>query len=261
MEEKRKNKVKEKNKFLKNENKNNLKKKIKNVFNDKTNIILLIVALIIIIVCVVVKVIYSNRSKYKLDEIYDLYPVEVRELYANKVDVSCYGGLNFDIKLGKTEVDKISKKVLLDYMFSNIDKNTKLHNKMDISEIKKIEKSLFNKKIDLISSIKDYQYNNYVYNIKDGKLLRTKKECVSDIRYVTHLYGYFNDKNTLFMDVSIGYWKDGILYDFNDKNLGEYDGRISTLLELMKGNPYYRLYYKKSGGKYKLDSVEFKKVS
>ena len=113
--------------------------------------------------------------------------------------------------------------------------------------------------MDLVQYINDFEYDEYVYNIKDNMLVRKKSKCESDIRYVSRLYGYSFGTEVLSMDVNIGYLKNGILYDLNDNKLGNYDGvNMEKLNELFKDTSYYRYNYIKKDDDYKLKSVRLK---
>ena len=104
--------------------------------------------------------------------------------------------------------------------------------------------------------------NSYEYNYNSGKITRKKSNCVKkDIKYVSHLYGYFTNEDNLFMDVNIGYLKDGVLYDLDDNKLGSYDEDISKLSNLMQKASYYRFNYVKDKDDFKLSKIELKHKS
>jgi hypothetical protein len=77
---------------------------------------------------------------------------------------------------------------------------------------------------------------------------------------VLHLYGYSGTKE-LSIDVNVAYLKDGVLYDYNDKMLGEYDGDVTKLPKLTSDVSYYRLNYVNKNGNLKLTSIEWKNKS
>jgi hypothetical protein len=72
------------------------------------------------------------------------------------------------------------------------------------------------------------------------------------------LYGYSVGKERLSMDVNVGYLKDGILYDYHDNNLGEYNGDVTMLPKIMDKTTFYRFIYVKENGIFKLSQVEHK---
>lgn len=227
----------------------------KNIVNK----IIMIAVLVIIIVLILLCVFRKEVEKFALNEFYDVYPEEVRKLYTNIVEVSCTGDLHLDIKVDDkaTPVDKLNKNTLLDYLFNNIDKNGGLTDKIDVGFIKRRQKELFNLSSDLTEAIKDYQHGDYVYNVNGNSVTRKKSECKSDIKYVTFLYGYSWNKDLLSMDVNISYQKGDMLYDLNDKELGNYDGDVSKLFNLTKTTSYYRFNYVKRGNDFELDSVSW----
>ena len=218
---------------------------------------ILLIAIIVAIICIVKHepdvLIGSNEV------ISDVYPEDVDSLYVAMDDVSCSGGLHFDIKLDdeKNLTDTIDRKGLLDYVFSYMDKNNMLSDEISMKFFNSNVNALIYSAPKLIESIKDYQYGDYVYNYHGGVITRKKsKKCTSDKQYVTRLYGYSYDELELAMDVSVGYLDNGILYSLEGVKLGAYDGDKSKLLSLFAPASYYRYYFVKSDGSYKLSSVE-----
>ena len=238
-----------------------MKDKIKSFFKGKNNIATVgIIALVVLLVILVA--IFSRREhkdKFALNSIYDVYPEEVRNLYTNMVSVSCSGDLHVDVKLDEkaTNVSDMNKKTLLAYMFSYLDKNEKLVDDMDVSVIEDATKELFDGDIDLKSEISNYQYGNYTYTLKDKVISRKKSECKSEVFYVSKLYGYSNSVTLLSVDVNMGYSKDGKLYNFADKSLGNYSGNVEDIGERLDGGSFYRYNFVKDGKIYKLASVEW----
>ncbi len=233
---------------------------LKSFFSEKRNIIITIIVAIIIIGLILIIVFHKKDNRFALNEIYDIYPGEVRKLYSNIVEIPCTGDLHLDditINAEQTSIDDINKNNLLDYLFSNIDKNEGLNDKMEISLIKKRQKELFNTNLDLTETINNYQYGEYLYTIEGNKVTRKAAECKNDIKYVTFLYGYSWNNNLLSMDVNISYLKDGILYDLADNKLGSYNGDVSKLFSLTKTTSYYKFNYVKKSGDFKLDSVRW----
>lgn len=234
---------------------------LKKFFSKKKNIIIAIICFIILLSVILILLFGNfNNGRFVLDRIYEVYPRDVRKLYSNVVDVSCYGDLHFDIELdrGEKKIEEISKNDLLNYMFSYLDKSELLTDNIDSSIIKKTEKELFLNNVDLLNNIKDYSYGDYIYNDKDGIIIRKKEACNSNIKYVSHLFGYSYNNKELSIDINVAYLVDGVLYNFNDEKLGEYDGDKSKLFELTQKTSYYRLKYVKRNGIYKLSNIEWK---
>ena len=235
---------------------------IKKLLSTKRNRIIAIVLLFIIFIAIMVSLFPQGKKKNKfaLNELYEFAPSEVRNVYANLVQVSCGGDLKFDVNVGSGKsVKELSKQNLLDYMFSYLDKNELLTDSMDDSVIKKTAKKLFNEDIDLLDAIKKYNYGDYTYNYDRGKITRVKHECEAvDKKHVLHLYGFNSDQNYLYVDINVAYLKDGILYDYNDKELGEYDEDVSKLQKLTGETSYYHITYVKENDNYKLVNVEWR---
>ena len=225
----------------------------------KNRIITIVVGVLILILLLVIK--FTNKNKnFSLDDTYNVYPEEVRDLYSNMINVSCGGDLHLHLKIDaeKVELKNADKDDLLNYMFSYLDKKGLLDNKISTTVIRNTEKELFYDKLGLINDIESFQYGDYVYTLKGGSVKRKKKQCQSDVAYVTHLYGFFWDDNKLSMDVNVGYLKDGLLYSLDNKKMGEYDGDVSKLSSIMGDVSYYRFNYLKVGNQYKLATIEWK---
>lgn len=238
---------------------------IKRFLSFKKNRIIAIVSFAVAIVVLIIVLFPKGvKNKFALDDYYGFAPAEVRKVYSNLVKVSCGGDLKFDIDVdsGEKKVSDLSKRNLLDYMFSYLDKNDELTDKIDDGIIKKTIGKLFEEKVDLLTDIKDYNYGEYTYDLTNDKITRKKHECTpADTKHVLHLYGYSSDKNYLYMDINVAYLKDGILYDYNDKQLGEYDENVSKLPKLTEETSYYHLTYLKDNDDYRLVSVEWRNRS
>jgi len=232
--------------------------KIKTILKNKFVIIGVIVVAFISLVVAIILIIGEKEDKFALNSIYNVFPEDVRKLYSNTIEISCAGDLYLDIDVedGEVSVDKLDKKSVITYVLSHIDKNYGLHNEITEVQVKKNIDKLIDGQNDLIKYIEDYQYGDYNYSIENGKLVREKNRCKSDVEYVSYLYGYSYGTKVLSMDVNIGYLKDGVLYDVQDKKLGKYDGKdLEELKELFRGVPYYRYNYIKDEGNFKLKSV------
>lgn len=236
-----------------------------NFWNNKKNKII-IIAIAIVLLILVLLLVFSKKFKdnrFALNSIYDVYPEEVRELYANIVSVSCNGDLRLDVKLNdkKTDIHDMNKNNLLDYLFSYLDKNNMLTDTIDGMLINNTGKKLFYGNINLLNSIKNYQYGDYIYDSDGNVVTRKKNTCVSTYNHVSHLYGYSWNESELSIDINVAYLKDGLLYNYSDKLLGDYNGDLAKLNDLMTNTSYYRFNYVRDGKKFKLNSVEWKSRS
>lgn len=246
----------------------NFKNKLTIFFKKKSNIavvLIISIAILILLVYLIFFINNENKKKFALSSIYDVYPEEVRELYANLVSVSCKGDLYLPIELDEetaTLVVDLNKTTLLDYVFSYLDKN-------DLLDEGKIKKNVFNATInkliadnleyDLIDYVDEYVYGNYIYTYdEDEKIIKreSSEECVGDKDYFSQLYGYSYTKKTLSMDINIGYIDDGDLYNLKGEKLGEFKN-VFNAQKLFKTNSYYRYNYIKENGEYKLKSVRW----
>lgn len=230
----------------------------------KNNKKIFIIGIIILIVIIFILLFGKKNNRFVLDAIYDVNPDEIKELYSNMVNVSCKRDLSFDIEIdtGEKDISEISSTNLLDYMFSYMDKHNLLNDKITTSTINKIEDELFDEKLKLVKSIKNYQYGDYVYNVESNKIIRKKNKCNNyNTEYVTYLYAYSYESNELSIYVNLAMLNDGMLYDFGNKKLGKYSGQVADLAKLTEDSSYYILRYDKDKNKYKLRSVEWKNKS
>ena len=162
------------------------------------------ISLGVVILIIVGMIILLNKGKkqYELDKIYDIYPSNVKKLYANIVDISCGGDLKFAIEEGQeVEVKDIDRDNLLMYMFSYMDKNNKLGDKLDTEDFSSVSNQLFG--INIMTGINSYNYKDYTYTIgsfANDKVVRKKDECVSDSNHVNHLSGYFSIKSNAILE-------------------------------------------------------------
>ena len=229
--------------------------------NKKTWIIIGAVFLVLVVLLILMLTVFNKNNKFALDGIYDVYPEDVRNLYKNVVSVSCTGDLkvNIEIDKGSTNVLEMDRKDLLNYVFSYLDKNNLLTDKIKPSVITDASKKLFEEKINLLNDINNFQYSNFVYTFDGSNIVRTKKDCVAgETSHITHLFGYYVDDNHLYVDMSVGYLKNGVLYNYKDKELGKYSGNKTELPDLMENTSYYRFSYKKDRDEFKLEAVEWK---
>ena len=236
---------------------------MKNFFKKKENIITFVVILVVSILFFTLIIIMVNRSekeKYELDKFYAVYPEEIRLAYSYITDISCSGSFYFDIELdGEAyKVSNWSNEDKLKYIFGYVDKYLSLYDNISKYDIESSIDLLFVDKAINLQEIKNFQYDDYIYNYDGKELKRKSNKCSSDLKYVSDLYGFSYTKDILSIDVNMGYEKDGILYDLSYNKLGKYSSRPSELRKLFVNNSYYKYNYVNDGGTYKLYSVEWK---
>ena len=237
-----------------------MKDKIKDFLSKKKNIIMIIILVVVIVVIVLYFIFREKEDKFVLNPIYDVYPAEVQELYSSMVEVSCYGDwyLNIDVdNEKKVDIGDIDNNLLVDYVFSYMDKKGLLKDEFELDVFEDSVDLLFFKELDLVDMIDGYSYGGYSYTKKNRMITRKKNECVSNMNYVSQLSGYAFNEELLSVDVNIGYLKDGILYDIEDTKLGKYDGNPENIGFMFDASPYYRFNYVKIEDNFKLESVEF----
>lgn len=237
----------------------------KNILSQKNMIIaVVIIVLITLVIAISLTALKKEEDKNNvLNKIVDVSPDDIQIIYRNTTYISCEGDLFLNIKLdsGKINVDQLEDKVLINYVFSLMEKDGLLNFEMDEEIFIESFHKLIDADIDLLSKIKDYKYGEYTYNYNKKKNIITRKEtgeCTSEISYYSEIYGYTFNENLLSVDINIGYIKDDNLYGLDHTLLGEYTQDYS-ITHLFEKSPYYRYNFTKKDGYYKLNSVELNK--
>ena len=204
--------------------------------NNKKKLILFVGILIIIIVIVLI-IVFNNQNKEEKIEIVNYK--EAEKLYQESNN-KC------------TDIQDENDSLLLYLIFSKLDKESKLSDSIPYDEYENIAKTIL-KTDDIPSKINNYLYDGYSYTLEENKITREKTEC--EERYVSKIYGYSNDNNTLSLYISSGYIKNGKVYNLEDIEIGDYDkNKINKTLD----SGTIKIYnYKNEDGKYILDSINY----
>ena len=202
---------------------------------NKKKLILLIGILIILIIIVALIIVFNNQNKEENIKIVNYK--EAEKLYQES-NSKC------------TDIQDENDSLLLYLIFSKLDKESKLSDSIPYDEYENIAKTIL-KTDDIPSKINNYLYDGYSYTLEENKITRTKTEC--EEKYVSKIYGYSNDNNTLSLYISSGYIKDGKVYNLKGIEIGDYDkNKINKILD----SGTIKIYnYKNENGKYVLDSI------
>ena len=202
--------------------------------NNKKKLIIFIGILIIIIIVVLI-IVLNNQNKEEKIKIVNYK--EAEKLYQESNN-KC------------TDIQDENDSLLLYLIFSKLDKESKLSDSIPYDEYENIAKTIL-KTDDIPSKINNYLYDGYSYTLEENKITRTKTEC--EEKYVSKIYGYSNDNNTLSLYISSGYVKDGKVYNLEGIEIGDYDkNKINKILD----SGTIKIYnYKNENGKYVLDSI------
>ena len=202
--------------------------------NNKKKLIIFIGILIIIIIVVLI-IVLNNQNKEEKIKIVNYK--EAEKLYQESNN-KC------------TDIQDENDSLLLYLIFSKLDKESKLSDSIPYNEYENIAKTIL-KTDDIPSKINNYLYDGYSYTLEENKITRTKTEC--EEKYVSKIYGYSNDNNTLSLYISSGYVKDGKVYNLEGIEIGDYDkNKINKILD----SGTIKIYnYKNENGKYILDSI------
>ena len=192
--------------------------------NNKKKLIIFIGILIIIIIVVLI-IVLNNQNKEEKIKIVNYK--EAEKLYQES-----------------------NNKCTLYLIFSKLDKESKLTDNISYDEYENIAKTIL-KTDNIPAKINNYLYDGYSYTLEENKITRTKTECTE--KYVSKIYGYSNDNNTLSLYISSGYIKNGKVYNLSGVEIGDYDkDKINKILD----SGTIKIYnYKNENGNYILDSI------
>ena len=211
-----------------------MKNKKLNISNKK-RIILLISLLVIIVISLLIVIFNNNQNKEEKIKIVNYK--EAEKLYEESNN-KC------------TDIQDENDSLLLYLIFSKLDKESKLTDNISYDEYENTAKTIL-KTDDIPTVINNYLYDGYSYTLKDNKITREKSEC--EEKYVSKIYGYSNNNDTLSLYISSGYVKDGKVYNLSGDEIGDYDkNKINKILD----SGTIKIYdYKNENGKYILDSI------
>ena len=201
--------------------------------NNKKKLILFIGILIIIIIVVLI-IVLNNQDKEKI-KIVD--SKEAEKLYEESNN-KC------------TDIQDENDSLLLYLIFSKLDKDNKLSDNISYDEYENAAKTIL-KTDDIPQTINNYLYDGYSYTLNNDEITREKTEC--EEKYVSKIYGYSNNNNTLSLYISSGYVKDGKVYNLNGDEIGNYDK--DTINKTLDSGTIKIYNYKNENGSYILDNI------
>ena len=211
-----------------------MKNKKLNISNKK-RIILLISLFVIIVISLLIIVFNNNQNKEEKIKIVNYK--EAEKLYQESNN-KC------------TNIQDENDSLLLYLIFSKLDKDNKLSDNISYDEYENTAKTIL-KTDDIPQTINNYLYDGYSYTLNNDEITREKTECTE--KYVSKIYGYSNDNNTLSLYISSGYVKDGKVYNLEGIEIGGYDkNKINKILD----SGTIKIYnYKNENGKYILQNI------
>ena len=202
---------------------------------NKKKLILLVGILIILIIIGVLIIVFNNQNKEEKIEIVNYKDAE--NLYQTS-DNKC------------TDITDENDSILLYLIFSELDKNNKLSDNISYDEYENTAKTIL-KTDDIPKEINNYLYDGYSYTLNNDEITREKSECKE--KYVSKIYGYSNDNNTLSLYISSGYVKEGKVYNLNGDEIGDYDK--DTINKTLDDGTIKIYNYKNENGNYILDNI------
>ena len=213
----------------------------------------IIIGIIVILLFVDGFVIYSfviNKTEEKTESITVKHET-AEKLYKEQDGETC---TEVNIVSHNAKASETDDKVLLYLIFGQMKKDKVLGNEITKDDyIKSAEKILKNE--DIPEAFEDYVYEGYAYELNGDQLTRKKVECDSK-KYVSKLYGYSNNEETLTLNVKAGYIENEMLYDLNGKEIGTY--QEDELNEMLDQGTLQVYTYRAQNGDYQLESVSVK---
>ena len=202
---------------------------------NKKKLILLIGILIILIIIVALIIVFNNQNKEEKIKIVNYK--EAEKLYQESNN-KC------------TDIQDENDSLLLYLIFSKLDKESKLTDSISYDEYENAAKTIL-KTDDIPSKINNYLYDGYSYTLEDNKITREKSEC--EEKYVSKIYGYSNNNDTLSLYISSGYVKGGKVYNLSGVEIGDYDK--NTINKTLDSGTIKIYNYKNENGNYILDNI------
>ena len=202
---------------------------------SKKKLILLVGILIILIIIGVLIIVFNNQNKEEKIEIVNYK--EAENLYQTS-DNKC------------TDITDENDNLILYLIFSELDKDNKLSDSISYDDYENTAKTIL-KTDDIPAVINNYLYDGYSYTLKDNKITREKSEC--EEKYVSKIYGYSNNNDTLSLYISSGYVKEGKVYNLSDVEIGNYDK--DTINKILDDGTIKIYNYKNKNGNYILDNI------
>ena len=202
---------------------------------SKKRIILFVGILIIIIIVIVLIVVFNNQDKEEKIEIVNYKDAE--KLYQTS-DNKC------------TDITDENDSLLLYLIFSKLDKDNKLSDNISYEEYENTAKTIL-KTDDIPQTINNYLYDGYSYTLNNDEIIREKSEC--EEKYVSKIYGYSNNNDTLSLYISSGYVKDGKVYNLSGDEIGDYDK--DTINKILDDGTIKIYNYQNKNGNYILDNI------
>ena len=202
--------------------------------NNKKKLIIFIGILIIIIIVVLI-IVLNNQDKEEKIKIVNYK--EAEKLYQESNN-KC------------TDIQDENDSLLLYLIFSKLDKDNKLSDSISYDDYENTAKTIL-KTDDIPAVINNYLYDGYSYTLKDNKITREKSEC--EEKYVSKIYGYSNNNDTLSLYISSGYVKDGKVYNLSGDEIGDYDK--DTINKILDDGTIKIYNYQNKNGNYILDNI------
>lgn len=151
-----------------------------------------------------------------------------------------------------TKVENLEQETILYFIFSYLDKNKKLKDEIEFTTYESSIKEVYGN-ANISSDFSSYSYGGYTYKRENNKIVRESSPCGSR-KYISSLYGYTNNEDTLESRVHLGYIENDKVYSLEGKELGVYnEEKIANILDQATSQVYI---YDRVDGKYYLKEIK-----
>ena len=202
---------------------------------NKKRIILFAGVSIVLIAILILIIVLNNKEDKEKIKIVD--SKETEKLYQTS-DNKC------------TDITDENNSLILYLIFSKLDKDNKLSNDISYDNYENTAKTIL-KTDDIPQTINNYLYDGYSYTLNNEEITREKTEC--EEKYVSKIYGYSNNNNTLSLYISSGYVKERKVYNLSGDEIGDYDK--DTINKTLDSGTIKIYNYKNENGSYILDNI------
>jgi len=151
----------------------------------------------------------------------------------------------------RTKVEELDQESLLYFIFSHLEEKKELKEKISKDVyLQAVKEVVGDKKVS--SSFSSYTYGGYTYKNDTDMITREESPCGTR-QYISVLYGYTSNADTVESRVHLGYIEDGYVYDRSGERIGVYEKeKLTALLDHATSQTYI---YKKKTGKYYLEEL------
>ncbi len=178
-------------------------------------------------------------QKKEKTEISSLNYREVEKIYQNSSPDNC------------TDLIDNEEKTMLFLIFGQMKRDRVLSGSISQETFESQAKKILNTNVNI--NVSGYTYEGYRYTSNGREITRQKAVCPSK-SYVSKLYGYSVDADSLYLTITSGYVENGIVYDLSGNEVGGYTKQ--TLMKSLDKGTMTKYQYTNTNGSYKFEKID-----